>query len=66
MAGRTFAIGDIHGETTHLARLMSQLPSLTEQDTLVFLGDYIDRGPESKQIVQYLMKLPTQTKAKIV
>ncbi len=66
MASRTFAIGDIHGETQHLMRIMSRLPELTREDTLVFLGDYIDRGPESKQVVQYLMKLPTQTKAKVV
>ena len=66
MAGRTFAIGDIHGETQHLQRIMSRLPELTSDDTLVFLGDYIDRGHESKQVVQYLMKLPSQTKAQVV
>ena len=66
MAGRTFAIGDIHGETQHLMRILGILPELTQDDTLVFLGDYIDRGPESKQVVQFLMKLPSQTKANVV
>jgi serine/threonine protein phosphatase 1 len=66
MAGRTFAIGDIHGETQHLFRLMSCLPKLDEHDTLVFLGDYLDRGPHSREVVEYLMNLPRQTKAKVV
>jgi len=66
MPGRTFAVGDIHGETEHLARLLGRLPELTPADTLVFLGDYLDRGPHSKQVVQFLMKLPTQTKAQVV
>jgi len=66
MAGRTFAIGDIHGETQHLFRLMACLPSLTEDDTLVFLGDYLDRGPHSREVVEYVMDLPKSTKAKVV
>src|SRR6187455_1177570 len=66
MAGRTFAIGDIHGETQHLFRLMACLPSLTEDDTLVFLGDYLDRGPHSREVVEYVMGLPNSTKAKVV
>ena len=48
MTGRTFAVGDIHGETSHLFKLLSTLPTLTGEDTLVFLGDYVDRGPRSK------------------
>lgn len=64
--GRTFAIGDIHGETQHLARVMSRMPELESTDTLVFLGDYLDRGPYSKQVIHFLMRLPAQTKAKVV
>lgn len=66
MAGRTFAIGDIHGEIQQLMLLMSRLPKLDPEDTLVFLGDYIDRGPHSKQVVEYLRRLPKMTQAKIV
>jgi serine/threonine protein phosphatase 1 len=66
MVGRTFAIGDIHGETEHLACLISRLPGLTSEDTLVFLGDYLDRGPNSKQVVQYLMKLPSQIESQVI
>ena len=66
MAGRTFAIGDIHGELEQLRRVMSRLPKLDAEDTLVFLGDYIDRGPHSKQVVEYVRYLPKMVRAKVV
>src|SRR5262249_36529007 len=53
MSPRTFSIGDIHGETAHLFKLLSCLPKLTADDTLVFLGDYLDRGPQSKDVIEY-------------
>ncbi len=46
--------------------LLKRLPTLTSDDTLVFLGDYLDRGPKSCQLVEYLMTLPAMTKAKVV
>lgn len=49
---RTFAIGDIHGEAEHLSRLLSRLPDLASDDTVVFLGDYIDRGAGSRQVIE--------------
>jgi serine/threonine protein phosphatase 1 len=66
MAGRTFAIGDIHGESAHLARVWAQLPPLDADDTVVFLGDYVNRGPASKAVLETLMNLPKSTPAKIV
>lgn len=66
MAGRTFAIGDIHGELGHLRKLMAKLPRLDTQDTLVFLGDYIDRGPHSKQVVEYVRYLPKMIQTKVI
>lgn len=42
----TYAIGDVHGEITLLQRLLAQLP-LRDEDKLVFLGDYMDRGEDS-------------------
>jgi serine/threonine protein phosphatase 1 len=42
----TYAIGDLHGEVTLLKRLLKLLPYRAE-DTLVFLGDYLDRGEDS-------------------
>ena len=38
MAGRTFAIGDIHGDTQALFKLLSCFPTLDQGDTLVFLA----------------------------
>jgi serine/threonine protein phosphatase 1 len=66
MAGRTIAVGDVHGERAHLDAVLAKLPALDAGDTLVFLGDYVDRGPNSKQVVERLMTLPTQTPAKVV
>jgi serine/threonine protein phosphatase 1 len=50
-----YAIGDIHGCSKALQELMSQLP-LKDEDEVVFLGDYIDRGPDSKGVVDFLLK----------
>ena len=66
MAGRTFAIGDIHGETAHLSRLLDQLPTLDAADTLVFIGDYLNRGPHSAAVIARLMAMPSHTPAKVV
>jgi serine/threonine protein phosphatase 1 len=54
-----FAIGDIHGNLSHLERLIDEIkPALNPQrDTLVFLGDYIDRGPDSKGVVDFVLQV---------
>jgi serine/threonine protein phosphatase 1 len=52
VAHRTFAIGDIHGEIDLLRALVAKLPLLDADDTLVFLGDYLDRGPASAEVVR--------------
>lgn len=51
-----FAIGDIHGRRRALDRLLDQLP-LQDEDTLVFLGDYVDRGPDSRGVIERLLAL---------
>jgi serine/threonine protein phosphatase 1 len=51
-----FVIGDIHGCLSELSCLVENLP-LKTADRIVFLGDYIDRGPDSKGVVSYLMTL---------
>jgi serine/threonine protein phosphatase 1 len=66
MAGRTFAIGDIHGEVSHLEKVWAQLPPLDAADTVVFLGDYLNRGPDSKAVIERLMTLPAKTAARVV
>ncbi|MDA0835982.1 MAG: metallophosphoesterase [Planctomycetota bacterium] len=53
---RTFAIGDIHGCDVALETLLSKL-GLTSTDTCVVLGDVIDRGPDSKRVIEQLIDL---------
>jgi len=54
--GRTLAIGDIHGCDVALLTLLPTL-ALRADDTLVVLGDAIDRGPGSRQVVERLLRL---------
>ena len=53
---RSYVIGDIHGCLDELRYLIEGLP-LEVGDRLVFLGDYIDRGPNSNGVVSYLLDL---------
>jgi len=50
-------VGDIHGCHGKLERLLDRLPFLPERDTLVFLGDYIDRGPQTREVIEALIGL---------
>jgi serine/threonine protein phosphatase 1 len=54
---KIFAIGDIHGCFDKLRALMEKLPIDLALDTLVFIGDYIDRGPNSIEVVDFLVDL---------
>ena len=54
---RTFAIGDIHGDLEHLDKLLAKLPELDAGDTIVFLGDYIDRGHAARGVWERVEKL---------
>jgi serine/threonine protein phosphatase 1 len=51
---RLLAVGDIHGHLDKLTRLMEVVAPATE-DKVVFLGDYLDRGPQSRGVVEYLL-----------
>jgi serine/threonine protein phosphatase 1 len=53
---RTLAIGDIHGCNTALRQLLRQVQP-TRDDRIIFLGDYIDRGPGSRQVIDSLLEL---------
>lgn len=54
---KIFAVGDIHGCRQKLESLLGQLPYDRERDLLIFLGDYINRGPESRQVLDLLCDL---------
>lgn len=54
---KIYAIGDIHGRFDKLRALMDKIDIDYGTDILVFLGDYIDRGPQSFEVVDYLIDL---------
>jgi len=59
---KLFAIGDIHGCYDRLKALVEKIPIDFSRDTLLFIGDYIDRGPHSAEVVDYLIQLKKRVK----
>lgn len=58
-------IGDIHGFISKLQRLWTNLeiligPSDFQTALIIFLGDYCDRGPDTRQVIDFLISLPTK------
>lgn len=54
---KIFAVGDIHGCRQKLESLLARLPYDRERDLLIFLGDYINRGPQSREVIDLLCNL---------
>jgi len=59
MPGRTIAVGDIHGCTAALKAILEAIDPQAD-DTIVTLGDYIDRGPDSRGTIDTLIELPSR------
>jgi len=57
MMSRLFAISDIHGCFRPFYRLVVNTICLRKTDRLILLGDYIDRGFESKEVIDFIMDL---------
>ncbi|MCK5570479.1 MAG: serine/threonine protein phosphatase, partial [Spirochaetes bacterium] len=53
---RIIVVGDLHGYCVPLIKLLDSI-YLTEEDLMIFIGDYIDRGPESKSVIDKLIQL---------
>lgn len=51
-----FVVGDVHGCSEELGALLRKLP-LDQESTLVFLGDYVDRGPNAKAVIDTILNL---------
>ena len=56
---RVIAIGDIHGCAAALSTLIDTIQP-AQQDLIVMLGDYIDRGPDSRSVIDQVLKLSTR------
>jgi serine/threonine protein phosphatase 1 len=52
--GRDFVVGDIHGHFEHLRSLLNQVNFNAAQDRIFSVGDLIDRGPNSEQVISWL------------
>ncbi|MCE9603362.1 MAG: serine/threonine protein phosphatase [Planctomycetia bacterium] len=59
---RILAFGDIHGYVTALDALLAAVAPKPE-DSLVFLGDYVDRGPDSRGAIDRVMELEKTRRA---
>ncbi len=56
LAGRDFAVGDIHGHFTRLQQALDAAGFDPARDRLFSVGDLVDRGPESEQVLAWLDK----------
>ncbi len=54
---RTLAISDIHGERERFERLLDEVCYDPADDHLILLGDYVDRGPDSRGVVDLVIGL---------
>jgi serine/threonine protein phosphatase 1 len=57
--GRLFAIGDIHGckaELDNMIMFLCEAEGLNQNDLVIFMGDYIDKGPDSLGVLESLAK----------
>ncbi|HKY27133.1 MAG TPA: metallophosphoesterase family protein [Pyrinomonadaceae bacterium] len=63
---KTFVIGDVHGRCAQLETLLELLPRDESTDTLVFLGDLIDRGPDGPGCVNRVLELHRNNSERVV
>ena len=60
---RIFAVGDVHGSFSKLISVWNQI-KITDDDLIIFLGDYIDRGEKIGETLKFVMNL--QNKKNII
>lgn len=54
---RIFAIGDIHGCRKTFEKLLTEKLEIKKEDAIYCIGDYIDRGGDSKGVIDLIIKL---------
>jgi serine/threonine protein phosphatase 1 len=63
----TISIGDIHGNRSALLDILDQIRGeVGPDDTVVFLGDYIDRGPDTRACIEAILELRRSARAEVV
>lgn len=63
----TIAIGDVHGNLSALVDLLATLqPLLCAKDELVFLGDYIDKGPNTRGCIDRIMAFRNEAACRVI
>jgi len=63
MNNRYYIVGDIHGHLSKLKKIISAVgEDIKKTDTFIFLGDYIDRGPSSFEVIEYLIEMSLKYK----
>ena len=62
---RTLAIGDIHGGLKALEQLLERV-EIKENDSFIFLGDYVDGWSDAAQVIQFLIEFSEQYNCKFI
>jgi serine/threonine protein phosphatase 1 len=63
----TIAIGDVHGNFRALDNLLNRIThQIRTEDTVVFLGDYIDRGPDSKNCIERILSFQSNVRGRVI
>lgn len=60
---RVIMISDIHGCIEPFDRLLTKIQYSPDQDQLILLGDYVDKGPHSNKVVERVMQLVQNSEA---
>lgn len=63
---RTFVVGDIHGRGSQLRALLDLIPRDESDDTLIFIGDLIDRGADAIGCVELVLKLCRENPERVI
>lgn len=63
---KTFVVGDIHGRYAQLYGLLDLLSRDEAKDTLVFLGDLVDRGPDAPGCVEHVFQLCKENPQRVI
>lgn len=63
---KTFVIGDIHARRSQLNALLDLIPRDEEKDTLVFLGDLIDRGEDAPGVVEDVLNMVSNNPENVI